>query len=94
MIEVPRSVAQEYILDKNNGNTLWSVAVTNDINDLIPDFNKLDNGEIVLILYHHVNCHMIFDVKMEDLRIKVRLVSGGHVTNTPFTITYASVMSR
>ena len=37
---------------------------------------------------------MIFDVKMEDFRHKVRLVAGGHRTEAPATITYASVVSR
>ncbi len=37
---------------------------------------------------------MIFDVKMEDFRQKARLVAGGHRTEAPATITYASVVSR
>jgi hypothetical protein len=37
---------------------------------------------------------MIFDVKMEDFRQKARLVAGGHLTEAPATITYASVVSR
>ena len=38
------------------------------------------------------NCHMTFDVKMEDFRRKARLVAGGHVTETPSAITFASVV--
>jgi len=37
---------------------------------------------------------MVFDVKMEDFRRKARLVAGGHMTEAPPTITYASVVSR
>jgi hypothetical protein len=37
---------------------------------------------------------MIFDVKMEDFQQKARLVAGGHRTEAPATITYASVVSR
>ena len=37
---------------------------------------------------------MIFDVKMEDFHHKARLVAGGHKTEAPATITYASVVSR
>ena len=37
---------------------------------------------------------MVFDVKMEDFRRKARLVAGGHKTDAPATITYASVVSR
>ena len=37
---------------------------------------------------------MIFDIKMEDLWRKSRYVAQGCVTETPATITYASVVSR
>ena len=37
---------------------------------------------------------MIFDVNMEDFWRKARLVAGGHVTEPPPTIKYASVVSR
>jgi hypothetical protein len=37
---------------------------------------------------------MIFDMKMEDLRRKARFVAGGHITDTPHEMTYASVVSR
>jgi hypothetical protein len=37
---------------------------------------------------------MIFDVKMEDFRRKVRFVAGGHTTDTSHKMTYASVVSR
>ena len=40
------------------------------------------------------NHKLVFDVKMEDFRQKARLVSGGHMTEAPPTITYASVVSR
>jgi hypothetical protein len=37
---------------------------------------------------------MIFDVKMENLRRKARFVAGGHTTDTPYAMTYASFVSR
>ena len=37
---------------------------------------------------------MIFDVKMEYFRHKARLVSGGHVMETPATIMYVRVVLR
>jgi hypothetical protein len=37
---------------------------------------------------------MIFDVKMEDFRRKASFVAGGHTTDTPHAMTYASVVSR
>ena len=63
--EVPKSVVQEYELDENNGNTLWEDTNSKDMNDVIPAFGKLDNGEIVSIGYQRVNCHMISDVPLQ-----------------------------
>ena len=79
-IEVTKSVAQAYDLDKKNGNTLWVDDITNEMREVSPAFKKLENGEIVPIAYQHGTFHMIFDVKMEDFRRKARLVVGGHVT--------------
>ena len=93
-IEVPKSVAQAYALDKKNGNTQWVDAITKDMKDVRPAFKKLESEEIVPIGYHWVNYHMIFDVKMEDFRRKARLLTGGHVAEPPATIMYAIVFSR
>ena len=42
-----------------------------------------------------MRCHMIFDVKFgENFWCKARLVAGGHMTNTPDTLTYSSIVSR
>jgi hypothetical protein len=37
---------------------------------------------------------MVWDVKMEDFRRKARFMAGGHMTETPASNTYASVVSR
>ena len=39
-----------------------------------------------------IKFHMIFDVKMEDIRLKASMADGGHMTDVPPTITYASVV--
>ena len=57
-------------------------------------FKILANGDKVPIGFQHMQCHMIFDIKMEDLRRKSRLVAGGHMTDAPATTTFASVVSR
>ena len=42
-----------------------------------------------------MKCHMIFDVKFgENFRRMARLVAGGHMTETPATLTYLSVVSH
>ena len=59
-----------------------------------PAFKKLESEEIVPIGYQRVNCHMSFDVNIEDFRLKAKLVVGGHVKYITSTITYAGVVSR
>ena len=45
--------------------------------------------------YQEVDCHMIFDIKMdENFRRKARMVAGGYQTTSPTTLTYSSVVSR
>ena len=56
-------------------------------------FNILPDGHVALNGYQKIPCHMIFDIIMEDFRCKARLVAGGHRTESPATITYASVVS-
>ena len=53
-----------------------------------------DGEPIPSIGYQKIRCHLIFDIKQEDFRCKARLVAGGHTTEAPATITYASVVSR
>ena len=57
-------------------------------------FDILKDGDRVPIGHKQINCHLIFDVKMEDFRRKARLVSGGHITETPKCMTYSSVVGR
>ena len=40
-----------------------------------------------------IRCTMIFDLKLEDFRCKALLVARGHMTATPATMTYVSVVS-
>ena len=57
-------------------------------------FQILDDNKPVTIGYNFIFCQMIFDMKMEDFCRKARLVTGGQMTETPATMTYASVISR
>ena len=81
-------------MDNKNENILWVDTIAKDMKEVRPAFKKLDNGEIMPIVYQRVNCHIIFDVKMEYLRQKDRLVAGGHMMESPVTISYVSVVSR
>ena len=41
-----------------------------------------------------MQCHIIFNVKMDNFKRKTRLVAGGHMIDTPANLKYASVVSR
>jgi Reverse transcriptase (RNA-dependent DNA polymerase) len=56
-------------------------------------FKILDEGVDNPVGHKRINIHMIFDVKADFTR-KSRLVAGGHMTDPPASITYASVVSQ
>ena len=68
-------------------------AIEKEMRNVMPAFRFLDESERVPIGYKWIPCHMVFDVKMDFTR-KARFVAGGHVTDPPTTLTYASVVSR
>ena len=93
-IELPKTVEQALALDAKNGNTLWADAISKEMENVRVAFKVLPDGKSVPIGHQFVQCHMVFDIKMEDFRCKARLVAGGHMTKAPATITYASAVMR
>jgi hypothetical protein len=93
-VRIPRTVRECHELDKENGNTMWQDAIQKEMNNVTVALKMLDKGEEVPPAYKYIDCHMIFDVKMENFRRKARLVAGGHMTGVPSVPTYASVVSR
>ena len=57
-------------------------------------FDVLKDGDRAPIGHKHINCHLIYDVNMEEFRRKARLVAGGHMTETPKCMTYSSVVGQ
>ena len=41
-----------------------------------------------------MDCHMIFKIKLNGFWCKAQLVTGGHMTDVPAIMTYASIVSR
>ena len=64
------------MLDKANGNTLWSDAIAKEMTNVKVEFKILDDDESVPRNHQFFKCHMIFDVKMDNFRQKTRLVAG------------------
>ena len=56
-------------------------------------FKFLEHGEQVPVGHQQIPYRIVFDVKM-DLTRKARICAGGHKTDPPSSITYASVVSR
>ena len=93
-LELPKSVEEALAIDKKNNNTFWADAIAKEMKNVKVAFKILEDGENPPPGYQFVRCHLVFDIKMEDFRRKARLVAGGHMTDVPPTITYASVVSR
>ena len=95
-IRIPKSVEEAKKVDNQNGNTLWWDAICKEMRNVQPAFEVFEGTKDQLpVGYQFMKCHMIFDVKFgENFRRKARLVAGGHMTETPATLTYSSVVSR
>jgi len=89
-------VAEAKRIDKQNGDTLWWDAICKEMQNVRIAFETFEgNKEDIPPGYQYVDCHMIFDIKLgENFRRKARMVAGGHMTEAPASITYASVVSR
>jgi hypothetical protein len=74
-IELPKTVAEAYELDRRNGDTKWADAIAKEMKNVRVAFRILPDGERAPQNYQFVHCHMIFDVKMDDLCRKARLVA-------------------
>ena len=93
-IRIPKSYQEAVELDRDNGNTLWQDAISKEMAAVRVAFAVLDDDTKIPPGYQEIACHLVFDVKMEDFRRKARYVAGGHKTEAPATMTYASVVGR
>lgn len=90
---IPLTVKEALEQDKANGNTLWKDAIAKEYENVKVAFKLMDEGEKIPPTYQKITCHLVFEVKF-DLRRKARYVAGGHLTTTPSSMTYSSVVSR
>jgi hypothetical protein len=96
-IRIPHSVAEEaYAIDnKADGNTKWADAIAKEMKNVRVAFRIIDGPPgTQLPGYQHILCHLVFDIKMDTYQFKARMVGGGHMTETPASMTYASVVLR
>ena len=92
-IEVPSTVEEALCLDHSNGDKLWQEAIAKEMANSRVAFQILDADEQLLVGFTEIKCHLIFDIMM-DLTRKGRYVAGGHLTDPPSSLAYASVVSR
>ena len=90
---VPITVKEAYMLDKEAGNTLWQDSISKEMKNNCVAFQVLDNDQAILPGHTFLECHMIFDRKMDFTR-KARFVANGAKTPKPKESTYAGVVSR
>jgi hypothetical protein len=90
---VPKTVKEALEIDKLMGTDFWRKAIALEMKNAQPAFEFLEHDETVPVGYQQINCHMIFDIKMDFTR-KARFVAGGHTTEAPAYMTYSSVVSR
>ena len=96
MIKVPNNKKQTIEFDRETGNTLWWDTMSQNMKNIRPTFEPWEKPEgDIPPGYQEIKCHLIFDIKMgEKFCQKSRFVAGGHMTETPTTLTYASAVLR
>ena len=92
-IKVPANIKEARALDLENGDGFWKRSVEKEMKNIRVAFGLLEDGSRAPVGYQRIPCMLIYDVKM-DFTWKTRLVAGGHVTQPPAILTYASVVTR
>ena len=91
-LELPKMVKEALEIDWQMGTDFWRKAIEKEMKNVMPAFQFTEDRKI-LIRYKHIDCHMIFDIKM-DLTRKAWLVTGGHQTDLPKESVYSSIISK
>ena len=73
---MPKTVKEAAKLDAKNGDTKWMDAISKEMTKVIVAFDILKDGDRAHIGHKQINCHLIFDVKMEDFSQKAQLVAN------------------
>ena len=85
-IELPKAVEQALALEVEIGNTLW--ADSKELEKVRVAFEILPDEKKAPIHLQFVQCHIVFDIKIEDFRYKARLVSGDQSTSNYYLCQY------
>ena len=93
-VEVPRTLNEAMMLDKKNGDGLWSKATDKEVNELLEHgtFIIHEKREDIPKDYRFVPVQFVFDNKFDGRR-KGRLVACGNLTNPDVSDIYSGVVS-
>jgi hypothetical protein len=92
-IELPKTAKRALEIDAEMNTTFWRDALEKEMGVIDSVIEILPVDSRPPVGYKKIPCHLIFDIKMDFTR-KVLFVAGGHITDPPSTMTYASVVSR
>jgi hypothetical protein len=92
-IEIPHSVKRALEIDRETETDHWAVALAKEMKNMWPVFEFRESGELAPVGSTHIDLTCVFDVKMDFTR-KARICARGDQTDTPASITYASVVTR
>ena len=84
---MPQTFKETAELDAKNVDTKWIDAISKEMTNIRVAFVILKDGDRAPIGHKQINCHLIYDVNMEDFRRKAQLVASGHMTETPKCMT-------
>jgi hypothetical protein len=101
-MRLPKMMEEALCLDAANGNHFWEDAIKKEMSKACIEYIPVEGctpdqvraNEINQLRgYQEIRCHIVFDVKIDFSR-KACFVAGGHMTDTPNTLTYSSVVSQ
>ena len=87
-------VNEAYAIDEKNRNTLWQDIIQKEMETVKIALQIISEGKKPPHGFQYVDCHKVFDIETVDFRRKACLVAQGHMTHTPDTITYSSLVTR
>jgi hypothetical protein len=91
---MPNNVDEAQAIDKENGNILWGDAIAKEMKNVRVAFDIKEGDEKAPIGFQEIQCHGIFDIKMDGFARKHRMVAEGHTTEALKRLTHASAASR
>ena len=64
-MELPKDAEDAKRIDQENGNMFWQDATVKEMKNLKVAFKIFKDGEKVLVGYQYMDCHLVYDVKLD-----------------------------